>query len=100
MVLDEKTIDDDEKRHYMNIIQTYMNNDELFCCLINLLQHYGRYYKKEEYKDLLYRYVFSENLLQSRDKYYVSLINDLRTMVARKDLQDIIGLLCEPEMKE
>lgn len=29
-VLDEKTIDDNEKKHYMDIIQSYMNNDELF----------------------------------------------------------------------
>lgn len=94
VVLDEKTINDDEKRHYMNIIQSYMNNDELFCYLMNLLQHYGGYYRKEEYKDLLYKYGFFGDLLQSRDKHYVSLINDLRTTVVGKDLQDIIGPLC------
>ena len=93
-VLDEKTIDDDEKKHYMGIIQSYMNNDELFCYLINLLQHYGNYYRKEEYKDSLYRYGFFGDLLQSRDKHYVSLINDLRTTVAGQDLQDIIGPSC------
>lgn len=86
-VLDEKTIDDNEKKHYMSIIQSYMNNDELFCYLINLLQHYGNYYREEEYKDSLCRYGFFGDLMQSRDKHYASLINDLRTTVAGKDLR-------------
>lgn len=98
-VLNEKTIDDDEKKHYMSIIQSYMNNDELFCYLINLLQHYGFRHKKDEYKSYLCKYGFFEDLLHSRDKHYSRLINDLRTTMAGQDLEDIIGPLHESKMK-
>lgn len=98
-VLDEKTIDDDAKKHYMSIIQSYMNNDELFCYLINLLQHYGFYYREDGYKSCLCKYGFFEDLLNSRDKHYSRLINDLRTTIAGQDLEDIIGPLHESEMK-
>ena len=94
-VLDEKTIDDDEKRHYMSIIQSYMNNDELFCYLINLLQHYGFHYREDEYKSCLCKYGFFEDLLNSRDKHYSRLINDLRTTKVGRDLEDIIRPLHE-----
>ena len=98
-VLDEKTIDDDAKKHYISIIQSYMNNDELFCYLINLLQHYGFYYREDGYKSCLCKYGFFEDLLNSRDKHYSRLINDLRTTIAGQDLEDIIGPLHESEMK-
>ena len=98
-VLDEKTIDDDAKKHYISIIQSYMNNEELFCYLINLLQHYGFYYRKDDYKSYLCKYGFFEDLLHSRDKHYSRLINDLRTTIAGQDLEDIIGPLHESEMK-
>jgi hypothetical protein len=38
-VLRDDTIDERAKRHYVGIIQSLMNKDELFCYLVNLLQH-------------------------------------------------------------
>lgn len=36
----EKVLDDDTKKKYIDLIQAQMNNDELFCYLINQISHY------------------------------------------------------------
>lgn len=73
-VYDEYPDDDPMREHYIKIIQANMSQDELFCYLINLLQHYLNSEgdeKKEtkEYLEKLKKSKFFEDLTRVGGKY-------------------------------
>lgn len=79
-VLDEKSLDDDERKHYIGVVQSCMTYDELFCYFINLLQHFSK--KRWRWEDRsfmkgLKRNEFFINLTESHDETYKKLIKDL-----------------------
>lgn len=82
------------KRYYIGIIQSYLNYDELFCYLINLIQHYHRVGIKDneednEFKKALLNYNFFGDL-EHEDKYW----NVLSGLKAKsKDIDDALSQL-------
>lgn len=70
-VLKDTTIDDAAKRHYIGIIQSLMNKDELFCYLVNLLQHFENYPdESNDYRRQLREHHFFDDLLREKDERY------------------------------
>lgn len=79
-VLDEKSLDNDERKHYIGVVQACMTYDQLFCYFINLLQHFAK--KRWRRKDRsfmkgLKRNDFFKNLTESHDDKYKKLIKDI-----------------------
>lgn len=67
----EGTISTAAKHHYIGIIQSLMNKDELFCYLINLLQHFEKYPDDDnDYREQLKQYHFFDDLLRVQDERY------------------------------
>ncbi len=76
----ESTISTAAKRHYIGIIQSLMNKDELFCYLINLLQHFEKYPDdKNDYREQLKQYHFFDDLLRDQDERYREVMAHLCT---------------------
>lgn len=90
-VINERTISEKEKKEYISIIQGCMNCDELFCYLINLLQHYHHRRDYNGFKNALRKYKFFKDLLHSRERNYLFIINELRRSTERANLEEIIG---------
>lgn len=79
-VLDEESLDNDERRHYMGVVQACMTYDELFCYFINLLQHFSK--KRWRFEDRsfmkgLKNNDFFRNLTEGHNETYKKLIKDL-----------------------
>lgn len=79
-VLDDDTINDLSKRRYIGIIQAMMNKDELFCYLVNLLQHFENYPEDDnDYREQLKQYHFFDDLLREHDRRYSEVMAHLCT---------------------
>lgn len=79
-VLDEDSLDDDERRHYMGVVQACMTYDELFCYFINLLQHFSKKRWRCEdrsFMEELKKIDFFKNLTEGHNETYKKLIKDL-----------------------
>ena len=88
----EGTISPSAKRHYIGIIQSLMNKDELFCYLINLLQHFEIYPDDEnDYREQLKQYRFFDDLLRDKDDRYREVMAHLCTYLY-VDVSKIIDL--------
>ena len=89
-VYDEYRTTDPMRKQYIKIIQANMSQDELFCYLINLLQHYFKSEEKEEIKQYfenLKESNFFEDLIR-KDGKYCPVICELRnTPDSKTDLQ-------------
>lgn len=66
-VLDERSLEDNERMHYMGVIQACMNYDELFAYFINLLQHFSKDYLKKKGKC-----TFQRNRFNKRDNDFMA----------------------------
>lgn len=80
-VLSDETIGEQTKSRYLGIIQSYMNKDELFCYLVNLLQHFETYPDSEGYREELKRYHFFDDLLRVHDDRYHEVLSHLGTQL-------------------
>jgi hypothetical protein len=80
-VLSDGTINEKAKRHYLGIIQSCMNKDELFCYLVNLLQHFETYPDAEDYRVQLKRYHFFDDLMRAKDERYKDVMKGLCTQL-------------------
>ena len=88
----EGTISPPAKHHYIGIIQSLMNKDELFCYLINLLQHFEKYPDDEnDYREQLKQYHFFDDLLRDQDDRYREVMAHLCTYLYA-DVSKIIDL--------
>lgn len=83
-VLSQKrcVLDKKEKNHYLKIIQSYMNYDELFCYLINLMQHYHKNTGCDpnavyDFRDCLKKFGFFDDLKHDENRY-AKIINKLK----------------------
>ena len=77
-VLDDTTIDEKAKRHYIGIIQAMMNKHELFCYLVSLLQHFEKYPDDEnDYREQLKQYNFFADIMRKHDPLYTDLMEHL-----------------------
>lgn len=98
---EKKVLDNYTKKKYIQLIQAQMNNDELFCYLINQIAHYDEHATNEkvkEYADKLKKYDFFKELCESKN-YYRGLIyrmykdtNDSETMckfIKKENIKDI-----------
>ena len=81
-VLNDNTINDLSKRRYIGIIQAMMNKDELFCYLVNLLQHFENYPEDDnDFREQLKQYHFFDDLLREHDSRYREVIAHLCTCI-------------------
>ena len=88
----EGTISPSAKHHYIGIIQSLMNKDELFCYLVNLLQHFEKYPDDEnDYREQLKQYRFFDDLLRDQDDRYREVMAHLCTYLYA-DVSKIIDL--------
>ena len=78
-VLEDDTIPERTKRRYIGIIQSCLNKDELFCYLINLLQHFETYPDSKDYRKQLKKYHFFDDLLRKHDTRYKDIMEHLST---------------------
>lgn len=79
-VLNNDTISELTKRRYIGIIQSSMNQDELFCYLVNLLQHFNNYPDNpNDYREQLKRFHFFDDLLREHDRRYRDVMKHLCT---------------------
>lgn len=98
---EKKVLDNYTKKKYIDLIQAQMNNDELFCYLINQIAHYDEHAKNKKvkkYADKLKKYDFFKELCESKN-YYRGLIyrmykdtNDSETMckfIKKENIKDI-----------
>ena len=77
-VLNDTTIDEKAKQHYIGIIQAMMNKHELFCYLISLLQHFENYPDdKNDYREQLKQYNFFADIMRKHDPLYTDLTEHL-----------------------
>lgn len=90
-VLTDDTIDRRQKRHYIGIIQSLMNKDELFCYLVNLLQHFEQYPDDEDYREQLKQYGFFDDLLREHDQRYREVMSHLCTYLYA-DISRLVSL--------
>lgn len=69
---EEDILDENAKKRYIGLIQSQMNNDELFCYFINQIAHYDEYSEKDskvkEYVQTLKRYNFFGELYNINPK--------------------------------
>lgn len=69
---EEDILDENAKKRYIGLIQSQMNNDELFCYFINQIAHYDEYSEKDskvkEYAQTLKRYNFFGELYNINPK--------------------------------
>lgn len=92
-VLDEKT-----KKKYIALIQAQMNNDELFCYLINQIYHYHKNNTEDEVKDyakILKEYDFFKEICKyigkdEKDIYTQHIENMLKDNTINKYIKDLI----------
>lgn len=76
----ESTISQRAKRHYIGVIQSLMNKDELFCYLVNLMQHFENYPDDEnDFREQLKLYHFFDDLLRDQDDRYREVLAHLCT---------------------
>lgn len=75
---------DKEIENYIDIIQSMLSYDELICYVINLIQHHHRHNREDSdnYRALLCKYKFFENLKQCREgeRQYDLLIHLVNTV--------------------
>lgn len=91
-VMDEKSLDEIEKKHYIGIIQANMTYDELFCYFINLIQHYSRNCCNDEnYLESLYNIDFFENIMSRPDFRYRTYIEELKKSAVGSIVCKIVG---------
>lgn len=91
-ILNDSTIDALTKRRYIGILQSLMNQDELFCYLINLLQHFEKYSDDgNDYREQLKQYNFFEDILREDDERYGDVMAHLCTSLYT-DVKKIINL--------
>ena len=67
---EKKVLDNYTKKKYIDLIQAQMNNDELFCYLINQIAHYDEHATNEkvkEYANKLREYDFFNELYKSNN---------------------------------
>lgn len=91
-VLIEESLNTEEKKHYLGVIQANMNYDELFCYFINLLQHFSRTKEKEDdFLRNLYDSNFFENIMNRPDLKYSVYIEDLKRSAVGDIVCKIVG---------
>lgn len=88
----ESTISQRAKCHYIGVIQSLMNKDELFCYLINLMQHFEKYPDDiNDYREQLKQYRFFDDLLREQDDRYREIMAHLCTYLCT-DVSKIIDI--------
>lgn len=98
-VLDEKSLDDGERKHYIGIVQACMTYDELFCYFINLLHHFSKKGWRREDRSFmkgLKRNDFFKNITEGHDVTYKNLINHLYGSNDRK-IRSAIENIIKPD---
>lgn len=89
-VLNDKSIDEQARHHYIGIIQAMMNKDELFCYLVNLMQHFHHYpFGENDIREELRQHHFFDDLTRLHDKRYHKLMEWLKEHM----YQDISALV-------
>lgn len=98
---EKKVLDNYTKKKYIQLIQAQMNNDELFCYLINQIAHYDEHATNEKvkkYADKLKKYDFFKELCESKNNYRGLIYrmykdtNDSETMckfIKKENIKDI-----------